>query len=508
MSDTWRDNLPVDEQLWRLIESFTDETATDAVRDELAERLRSSSEARRAYLAYVHQQGQLHWGVRGLAEAGARDHESGDRGQWTKSGTDSSPSHHSPLTTHQTATHRSRPFTSRHRLLTGIAASLLIVGLGLTAMHFTTLPEAVTQKDEEDIEPGPREYVATFVNAVDAVWQERHERGPQLGSKLYAGQQVFLASGLAEIKFANGAEVILQGPAEFEVQSGKACRIEFGKLLGECPVERSRGFIVDTPTARVEDLGTQFVVAVERSGRSEVHVAKGVVAVQPLLANGEYGEAVEVNEREAIAVGPERKSKNIAYNVRQSVLRVLGDGLVHDIHIVNSSFELPIVESGEPWRHGVQAWLVTHELGCGVSTFGSEFSEPTPHGEQMLFLNEGTVSQQLLETLAPDTKYTLSLYVGNRPGDNSPNYTIELRAGEVVLATTENQTLPEKGRFGKIQLEFICDDAHEAVGERLSIAIKSKGSLNTHTQNHFDGVQLRAERHLDSTISTTEGNDD
>ena len=52
---------------------------------------------------------------------------------------------------------------------------------------------------------------------------------------------------------------------------------------------RTAGFTVNTPSARVVDLGTEFAVAVEKTGQSEIHVFVGSVTVQPQSGQPQTG---------------------------------------------------------------------------------------------------------------------------------------------------------------------------------------------------------------------------
>jgi hypothetical protein len=84
----------------------------------------------------------------------------------------------------------------------------------------------------------------------------------------------------------------------------------------------------------------------------------------------------------------------------------------------------------------------------------------------MAFLNEGEITQVLAETLQPDTAYRLTVWIGNRPGPNSPNYSVELWAGETELAGSENQNIPIKGRLAPVTLNYACDDPARQSGDR------------------------------------------
>jgi hypothetical protein len=89
-----------------------------------------------------------------------------------------------------------------------------------------------------------------------------------------------LREGIAEITFADGAMVHLEGPARFVVQSPGRGVLQFGKLFAQVPA-RAIGFCVETPALKVVDLGTEFGVQADESGAAEVQVIQGLVNVGP-----------------------------------------------------------------------------------------------------------------------------------------------------------------------------------------------------------------------------------
>jgi len=101
-----------------------------------------------------------------------------------------------------------------------------------------------------------------------------------VGSELFEGQQVQLATGLAEVHFANGARVILEGPARFDLVSRGRLFLHEGRLAAQVPVQAA-GFTVGVAGALVIDRGTEFGVLVEPQGPFEVHVLAGCVDLQP-----------------------------------------------------------------------------------------------------------------------------------------------------------------------------------------------------------------------------------
>lgn len=145
---------------------------------------------------------------------------------------------------------------------------------------------------------------ATLVRGDTAKWTGHEPPG-----ELRAGTRLKLASGLAEIHFKTGAEVILEGPAEFEIRSGGKAWLERGKLLARVP-ERAIGFTVETPKGKVIDLGTSFGTSVTDTGETETQVFEGKVRVHSL---GERrGTILHENEKLALGENGAIKSTGVA----------------------------------------------------------------------------------------------------------------------------------------------------------------------------------------------------
>jgi hypothetical protein len=146
-------------------------------------------------------------------------------------------------------------------------------------------------------------FVGRVTGTVDCRWSDS-----KTGTGDYAyvplGRKYALASGLMEITYDTGATVILEGPCTYTVESKTGGYLSFGRLTarvekrGEKKAERekiaanqqsaiqnhqyppsisSAQFIVRTPTATVTDLGTEFGVAVDKTGLTESHVFRGKV---------------------------------------------------------------------------------------------------------------------------------------------------------------------------------------------------------------------------------------
>jgi anti-sigma factor RsiW len=146
-------------------------------------------------------------------------------------------------------------------------ASLLTLAAGiLLALGVTLLwPRAVAPEE-----------IAWLVNAQNAEWAEDGEPGP-----LRPGTHLHLERGLVALRFASGARVVLEGPAEAELLSPLRMALTQGKIGASIP-ESAHGFTVLSPRGEVIDLGTEFGVAVNADGATNVHVFEGeVIAKDP-----------------------------------------------------------------------------------------------------------------------------------------------------------------------------------------------------------------------------------
>ena len=103
-------------------------------------------------------------------------------------------------------------------------------------------------------------------------------------------------TGRALIRFESGAEVLLEGPAVFQLNDPLHGELLGGQLVARVPSEAS-GFTIQTPTATVRDLGTEFGVVADAHGGTEVHVFAGQVELLSPAINA--GEVVLLREGQA-----------------------------------------------------------------------------------------------------------------------------------------------------------------------------------------------------------------
>lgn len=99
------------------------------------------------------------------------------------------------------------------------------------------------------------------------------------GEPIRKGRMVELASGTAHIVFNTGARVALLGPCIFEVTSSKGGFLTLGQMKTVAATPESKGFTIKTRTARIVDVGTEFVTSAALDGQSRIDVTSGEVFV-------------------------------------------------------------------------------------------------------------------------------------------------------------------------------------------------------------------------------------
>lgn len=194
----------------------------------------------------------------------------------TQAMSDSSEPASSPLTNLSCpASALPRPAGIHKRGLAVAAILVLAAGIGLWIHHRQQSiegPETAIAQGESTTDT-----VAVLTRTADAVWNnptESHAAGEPLKPGCLR-----LRSGLAAVQFFNGANIILEGPAEFQILSADRAFCSSGRLTAEVPPQ-ARGFRIQTPQMAVVDLGTAFGMEVKPNA-AEVHVFKGEVELYP-----------------------------------------------------------------------------------------------------------------------------------------------------------------------------------------------------------------------------------
>jgi hypothetical protein len=129
------------------------------------------------------------------------------------------------------------------------------------------------------VESRAPEFVAQLTGLKECSWPN-NAPATHPGDRLFKGQRLEITAGFAEITFDSGGQVLLEGPASFEVNSAWGASLARGTLKASVPPQ-AIGFRISNPSVEVVDLGTEFTMSADASGVAEVLVLKGQVEAQP-----------------------------------------------------------------------------------------------------------------------------------------------------------------------------------------------------------------------------------
>ncbi len=170
--------------------------------------------------------------------------------------------------------------------LGGRTLRLLVTVTALWAIFWTTLGMALVSWRKQSAQPQlaqarvvPAPVVARLTRSRQAQWSGNDGQRLFDGAFLRRGQRLELLTGIAEIKLDRGVTLLLQGPARLTLVEPLVAELSLGRLSARVS-PRGHGFAVETPVARVVDLGTEFAAEVDALGNVEVQVFQGQVEVQ------------------------------------------------------------------------------------------------------------------------------------------------------------------------------------------------------------------------------------
>ncbi len=196
--------------------------------------------------------------------------------------------------------------------------------------------------------------VATFTNLESVRWSNLHNRG-ELLARCEVGDRVSMVTGAAQLTFDAGVQVTVFGPADFEITSPTSIRCRRGRVTALVN-ERGKGFTIQTPNAKVVDLGTQFGMSISDEGETEVVVFKGSVDLTP-LAGGRGAATRRMSRGEALLLKSSGQLERVMAIRRNSFLSVLdsihprgSEPVISDVHDTirsnQSSMSYQIVHAG------------------------------------------------------------------------------------------------------------------------------------------------------------------
>jgi hypothetical protein len=227
-----------DGDLWALLESHVDGAATPAERNRLETRLRAEQQARLFYVTYLDLHAQLQWRTRGESV---------------------------PATMTRPPSRRILGLRPRS------AAVLLALAASLLAVVLIRLPRS-DEVEPPDLPDVPAGSVAVLIDNSNTIWEADTALPTETGSALPPGR-LKLKAGVVAIAFLGGGEVLLEGPADFEVRAPDHGCLHQGKLTAKVAAG-APAFRLNMPGVVVTDHGGECGLLRDESGHTEVHVFK------------------------------------------------------------------------------------------------------------------------------------------------------------------------------------------------------------------------------------------
>ena len=233
---------------------------------------------------------------------------------------------------------------------------------------------------------------ATLRYAVDVVWgpgsPAKHD-GDVLSNGLFVFQE-----GVAEIDFFCGATLIVEGPAELDIESDWSVRVSQGRLRATVP-PAARGFIVKVADSEIIDLGTEFAVEVSPDN-VQVEVIDGEVKLRGGELDGKHlltgdvgslaGAATKGNLAGSVSTGKDIASrKRAAEKTRFELWKTSVEELQSDKRLI-AYYPIAVSEIGRTVGNvsndsGVSDGLLVGPVDRAVGRFGElsqglSFSRP------------------------------------------------------------------------------------------------------------------------------------
>jgi hypothetical protein len=164
--------------------------------------------------------------------------------------------------------------------------------------------------------------VATLTGLGDVRWANP-PAGARLLSRCSVGDHLQIDEGALELTFDVGVQVTIFGPADFKITSPMSIHCQRGRvttLVGE----GGKGFVVQTPQAKVVDLGTQFGLSISDTGETEVVVFQGEVDMSYAPSTGTAtAPARRMRQGEALLLNKSGEFQRVVAVQRNDFLRTV-----------------------------------------------------------------------------------------------------------------------------------------------------------------------------------------
>lgn len=148
------------------------------------------------------------------------------------------------------------------------------------SMNSTENPPAAQGDRDEALIAGH----ATLRRSVDIRWA--NTVAPIRDGDVLPGGVLRFTEGVAEIDFFCGATLIVEGPAELNIESDWSVQVNEGRLRANVP-PAARGFLIKAADSEIIDLGTEFALEVD-ADKARVEVIDGEIELRGGKHDGEH----------------------------------------------------------------------------------------------------------------------------------------------------------------------------------------------------------------------------
>jgi hypothetical protein len=301
-----------DDELWALVAALVDGTATPTERDRLEQRLRAEPVCREFYVTFLDLHAQLQWRTRGESArpAGAEDAVVAR----SPDGTTTEPNEPAPPVDTRPIPPTLSPDAGREGRVRGlrlgmhyraIAAACFAVAAALVAAVLVQLPRP-EEVELPDFSDGPAGSVAVLIDSPQTVWDKDTALPTETGSRLVPGR-LKLKAGVVAVAFHGGGEVLLEGPADFDIRAADRAFLHRGKLTATVP-EGAPAFRVGMPGVEVTERSGECGLMRDDAGVTEVHVFTGLVEAEATGRAGPSLPGVRLDEKSGARVDAVRQA--------------------------------------------------------------------------------------------------------------------------------------------------------------------------------------------------------
>jgi ferric-dicitrate binding protein FerR (iron transport regulator) len=303
----------------------------------------------------------------------------------------------------------SREFLPRVMLAIAASVAFIAVGWWMWGLRDGNQPQPIVEVPG-DAGVNRVVYVGTIGAQHDCVWQG--DLTVITGGR-FSSRKLSLTSGVAELKFDSGTNVILEGPCELEVVDFDTAHLLAGSVVVHV-TELSDGFVLSTPEATIIDEGTEYAVTLNEEA-TEVYVFDGAIRWEPISKDDAPAtERIETGEARRYSRSQPGNGARIPFGQRLFVRQIeaevrneAGQALLAYDGFENLAGRIQRDRSGFGWSGGWQSGRRGRgQLGEIVNTpsdtvFGIERS-----GRRLLRLSAG-------EAIVRDFEKPLPLDTGN-----------------------------------------------------------------------------------------------